>query len=123
MFNLIVTEQVRLGDLAGALATALGIPGTGNAYVNIEQLTIIAFSFPESDAVRHAIEEIPLTDGPMTTLTPMALTMAYAALRDWHRSLALAVTLEGWDRREGPLCILRMFGSPSDLSCLTLIDL
>ena len=116
MFTLIVTEQARLGDHAGALATALRIPTPAA----IEELTIIALSFPESDDVRLAIEEIPLTDSYMD---PIALTMAYAALRDWHRSLALAVTLEEWGRRKAPLCILSMFGSPSNLDCLQLSDI
>ncbi|MCY4674539.1 MAG: hypothetical protein OXD43_12380 [Bacteroidetes bacterium] len=88
MFTCIVTEQAWLGDHAGALATALRIPAIGHAYVSIEALTIIAFSFPESDDVRHAIEELQLA------ATPIGLTMAYAALRDWHRSIGFAVTLE-----------------------------
>jgi hypothetical protein len=120
MFTRIVTEQARLGDLSGALATAFRIPATGNAYVSIEELTIIAFSFPESDDVRHAIEEHQLSAFFIDTI---ALTMAYAALRDWHRSMALAVTLEERWRRETIGCILRMFGSASDLNCLQQSDI
>lgn len=120
VFTRIVTEQARLGDLSGALTTAFRIPATGNAYVSIEELTIIAFSFPESDDVRHAIEEHPSSAYFLDTI---ALTMAYAALRDWHRSMAFAVTLEERWRRETMGCILRMFGSASDLNCLQQSDL
>ncbi len=120
VFTRIVTEQARLGDLSGALTTAFRIPTTGNTYVSIEELTIIAFSFPESDDVRQAIEEHQPSAYFMDTI---ALTMAYAALRDWHRSMAFAVTLEDRWRRETLHCILRMFGSTSDLNCLQQGDL
>ena len=120
VFTRIVTEQARLGDLSGALTTAFRIPATGNAYVSIEELTIIAFSFPESEDVRHALEEHQSSAYFMDTI---ALTMAFAALRDWHRSMAFAVTLEDRWRRQAMGCILRMFGSASDLSCLQQSDL
>ncbi len=117
MFSRIVAEQTRFGDHADALAGACRIPATGNADVTIEALTIIAFSFPESDDVRHAIEELQLI------ATPHALAIAYGALRDWHRSIAFALTLgERW-RREALHCILGMFGSASDLNCLQQDDL
>ena len=119
-FTRIVAEQARLGDLSGALATALRIAAAGKGLVSIEALTIIALSFPESDDVRHAIEEHQLTASSIDTI---ALTMAYAALRDWHRSMAFAVTLEERWRRETLHCILRMFGSASDLNCLPQVDL
>ncbi len=119
-FTRIVTEQARLGDLSGALATALRIATEGMGLISIEALTIIALSFPESDDVRHAIEEHQLSASFMDSI---ALTLAYAALRDWHRSMAFAVTLEERRRRESLHCILRMFGSASDLNCLTQVDL
>ena len=65
IFPRIATEQARLGDYAGALATALRIPAYGEAYVAIEVLTIVALSFPESDEVRSAIEELQLTASPL----------------------------------------------------------
>lgn len=55
--------------------------------------------------------------------SPLALTVAYAAFRDWRRSIAFAVTLEEWKRQETLHCILGMFGSPSNLNCLTQVDL
>lgn len=112
----IVTEQARLGDHAGALSTALRIPAEGRAYHAIEALTIVALSFPESNDVRNAIEDLP------ATAAPIALTMAYAALRDWRRSLAIAANLEEWERRETLRCILRMFGSSKNLGCLQQTD-
>ena len=120
MFTRIVAEQARLGDLSGALATAFRIATEGIGLVTIEALTIIALSFPESDDVRQAIEEHQLTASPIDTI---ALTLAYAALRDWHRSMAFAVTLEERWRRETLHCILRIFGSASDLNCLPQVDL
>ena len=113
----IAKEQARLGDHAGALATALRIPGDGEAYVAIEALTIVAHSFPESDEVRSAIEEL------QSTAAPIALTMAFAALRDWHRSIAFAVTLKEREREVALDCILKMFGPTSDLSCLQQVDI
>ena len=120
MFTRIVTEQTRLGDHAGALASARRIPATGKGLVCIEALTIIALSLPKSDDVRHAIEEHQLTASPVDTI---ALTMAYAALRDWHRSIAFALTLEERWRREALHCILGMFGSPSNLNCVPQVDI
>ena len=113
----IATEQARLGDHAGALATALRIPAYGEAYVAIEVLTVVALSFPESDEVRSAIEELQLT------ASPFGLTMAYAALRDWRRSISLAATLKEREFQVALNCILRMYGPSSDLSCLTQVDL
>lgn len=112
----IVAEQARLGDHAGALATALRIPAEGRADHAIEALTIVALLFPESREVRNAIEDL------QPTATPVALTMAYAALRDWHRSLAFAANLEEGERQETLRCILRMFGSSRDLGCLQQTD-
>lgn len=113
----IATEQARLGDHAGALATALRIPAYGEAYVTIEVLTIVALSFPESDEVKSAIGELQLT------ASPIGLTMAYAALRDWHRSIAFAVTLRERERQIALDCILKMYGPSSDLSCLPQVDI
>ena len=117
IFPRIATEQARLGDHAGALATALRIPAHGEAYVAIEVLTIVALSFPESDEVRSAIEELQLT------ASPFGLTMAYAALRDWRQSIAIAVTLRERERPRALVCILNMYGPSSDLGCLTQVDI
>lgn len=112
----IVTAQARLGDHAGALETALRIPAEGRAYHAIEALTIVALSSPESNDVRNAIEDL------QATADPVALTIAYAALRDWPRSLAFAANLEERERQEALRCILRMFGSSRDLGCLQQTD-
>ena len=112
----ILTEQARLGDHAGALATALRIPAEGRADHAIEAWTIVALSFPESSDVRNAVEDL------QAAATPIALTLAYAALRDWRRSLAFAANLQDGERQETLRCILRMFGSSRDLGCLQQTD-
>ena len=117
IFVRITTEQARLGDHAGALGTALRIPAYGKAYSAIEALTIVALAFPESNEVKSAIEQL------QSTAIPIGLTMAYAALRDWHRSIDFAVTLRERERPRALVCILEMYGPFNDLDCLTQVDI